>query len=82
MKKIQQFEQTDSVLAADQAVSQQIPPQESFPHELGDTVPAYPHYDLVCNFCDKEFRNEAILKDHTRIEHNSGRIRYRQVERT
>ena len=42
----------------------------------------YKQFDLVCNFCDKGFRNETILKEHTRIEHNSGRVRYRQVERT
>ena len=51
-------------------------------HALDDTVPGYKQFDLVCNFCDKGFRNETILKEHTRIEHNSGRVRYRQVERT
>ena len=51
-------------------------------HALADTVPGYKQFDLVCNFCDKGFRNETILKEHTRIEHNSGRVRYRQVERT
>ena len=32
---------------------------------------------LICNFCNKEFENEEELKDHTSIEHNSGRLRFK-----
>ena len=31
---------------------------------------------LVCNFCQNIFENEEELRNHTRTEHNSGRIRY------
>ena len=51
-------------------------------HAQGDTVPGYKQFDLVCNFCDEGFGNKTILKEHTRIKHNSGRVRYRRVERT
>ena len=50
--------------------------QESF-HELGDTIST--HQQLICNYCDKGFENEEILREHTSIEHRSGRIRFRRV---
>ena len=34
---------------------------------------------LVCNYCDKGFANEEVLRDHTEIDHQSGRIRYRII---
>ena len=34
---------------------------------------------LVCNFCDKGFANEVELRNHTRIDHGSERIRYRRI---
>ena len=34
---------------------------------------------LVCNYCDKSFANEGLLRDHTEIDHGSRRIRYRKI---
>ena len=31
---------------------------------------------LMCNYCKKVFEDEEELRNHTRTEHNSGRIRY------
>ena len=33
---------------------------------------------LVCNYCDKEFENEVLLQNHTRIDHRSGRVRIKR----
>ena len=34
---------------------------------------------LICNYCDKGFANEEVLRDHTSTDHRSGRIRYRKI---
>ena len=34
---------------------------------------------LICNYCDKGFANEDMLRNHTEIDHRSGRIRYRRI---
>ena len=34
---------------------------------------------LVCNYCDQSFANEGLIRNHTEIEHRSGRIRYRRI---
>ena len=47
------------------------------PCELGDTISAHPQ--LICNYCDKAFESEESLREHTSIEHRSGRIRFRRV---
>ena len=85
---IQQEEKVVGFLPAEEAVPLQSPQheqeqnsQESLSHKLNDTVSGYQQFELVCNFCEKGFGNETLLKDHTIIEHNSGRIRYR-VRRT
>ena len=36
-------------------------------------------FELVCNYCNEGFEHETALKDHTSIEHNSGRIRFRKI---
>ena len=36
-------------------------------------------FELVCNYCNEGFEHERALKDHTSIEHNSGRIRFRKI---
>ena len=35
--------------------------------------------DLVCNFCDQVFRNEVVLQEHTEIDHNTRRARFRRL---
>ena len=34
---------------------------------------------LICLFCDKKFENEDLIKDHTNIEHKSGRLRFKRI---
>ena len=34
---------------------------------------------LICLFCDKKFENEELIKDHTNIEHKSGRLRFKRI---
>ena len=54
--------------------------QESHPRELGSTISSNQHqqFELICNFCNEGFENEEVLKEHTSIKHNSGRIRFRR----
>ena len=49
--------------------------QDSFPRELD----AHQQFNLICNYCDNTFKDEVVLKEHTLIEHNSGRIRFRRT---
>ena len=46
--------------------------------QLGNTISAHPQLILICNYCDKGFESEEILREHTSIEHRSGRIRFRE----
>ena len=41
-----------------------------------DTISSNQQFILICNFCKSEFANEEELKDHTCLEHSSGRIRF------
>ena len=69
----------------EQAVPHQIPrqheqeqsskSQDSFPRELD----SHQQFNLICNYCDNRFKDEVVLKEHTLIEHNSGRIRFRRT---
>ena len=34
--------------------------------------------NIVCYFCEKEFENEELLQNHTRIDHGSRRIRIKR----
>ena len=71
-------EQAVHCATAEQAVLHQTPlqnhlerssrSQDSFPRELG----AHQQFNLICNYCDNEFQDEVVLKEHTLIEHNSG----------
>ena len=92
---IDQFsaQQAVNCVPAEQVAPPQTPPQpdheqeqisisrqESNPQEIkGGSTSSDQKFELVCNFCDESFENEGILKDHTSIKHNSGRIRFRRI---
>ena len=76
-------------LPAEQAVDcvpaeQAAPPRPQTPHyeqeqiftSKQDTISSNQQFILICNFCKSEFANEEELKDHTSLEHSSGRIRF------
>ena len=73
-------EQAVRCATAEQAVPHQTPhqhhqEQDLFPHELG----SHQQFNLICNYCENGFQDEVVLKEHTLIEHNSGRIRFRKT---
>ena len=68
----------DYCVPAVQAVPVPPPPQPPHPHEQEQFFTSNQQFILICNFCNKEFETEEVLKDHTSIEHKSGRIRFQR----
>ena len=68
----------DDCVPAVQAVPVPPPPQPPHPHEQEQFFTSNQQFILICNFCNKEFETEEVLKDHTSIEHKSGRIRFQR----
>ena len=52
---------------------------ESTVNKSGETAHQQFKNLLICNYCDKGFANEELLREHTSIDHRSGRIRYRRT---